>query len=128
MSSPANECPHFDETIARRQLNHLRVQVITQQNIPALQRDCEVLEERVRELFKAQEALEVVVECEEEIGKLDWNLEELVRENNAILRQVGDRIKVLEAVLLECNSTRSILTRKSSNAKRSNSLQKLGKK
>ena len=38
----------------RRQLNHLQCQVITQQDIPALQRDCEVLEERMRELFKAQ--------------------------------------------------------------------------
>ena len=67
----------------------------------------------MRELFKAQEALEEVVESEDEIGKLDQNLEELARENNAILRQVGDRIKDLEAVLMERNSTRSTSTRKS---------------
>ena len=71
----------------------------------------------MRELFKAQEALEEVVESEDEIGKLDRNLEELARENNAILRQVGDRIKDLEAVLVERNSTRSISTRKSSKSK-----------
>ena len=78
-----------------------------------LQCDCKVLKERMRELFKAQEALEEVVESEDEIGKLDKNLEELARENNAILRQVGDRIKDLEAVLVERNSKRSTLTRKS---------------
>jgi len=76
-------------------LNHLQCQIITQQNIPALQRDCEVLEKRMRELFKAREALEEVVESEDEIGKLDRNL---ARENNAILRQVGDRRKEAEAV------------------------------
>ena len=91
----------------RRQLNHLQCQVITQQDIPALQHDCEVLEERMRELFKAQEELEEVVESEYEIGKLNQNLEELARENYAILRQVGDRIKDLEAVLVERNLTRS---------------------
>ena len=111
----------------RRQLNHLQCQVITQQDIPALQRDCEVLEERMRDLFKAQEALEVVAESEDEIGKLDQNLEELARENNAILRQVGERIKDLEAVLVERNSTRSTSTRKSNNSKGSNSSHKSGK-
>ena len=40
----------------------------------------------MRELFKAQEALEEVVESKDEIGKLHRNLEELARENNAILR------------------------------------------
>jgi len=80
------------------------------------------------ELFEAQEALEEAVESEDEIGKLDHNLE-LAREkfNNAILRQVRDRIKDLEAVLLERNSTRSTSTRKSNNSKRSHSSQKLGK-
>ena len=78
----------------------------------------------MRELFKAQEALEEVVESEDEVGKLDRNLEELARENGAILRQIGDRIKDLEAVLLERNSTRSISTRKSNNSKGSNSSQK----
>ena len=78
----------------------------------------------MRELFKA---LEEVVESEDEIGKLDRNLEELARENNAILRQVGDRIKDLEAVLMERNSTRSISTRKSSKSKGSNSSHKSGK-
>ena len=78
-------------------------------------------------MFKAQEALEEVAESEDEIGKLDQNLEELARENNAILRQVGDRIKDLEAVLVERNSTRSTSTRKSNNSKRSNSSHKSGK-
>ena len=100
-------------------MNHLQVQVITQQDIPTLRRDCEVLEERMPELFEAQEALEEAVESEDEIGKLDHNLE-LAREkfNNAILRQVGDRIKDLEAALLERNSTRSTSTRKSNNSKK----------
>jgi len=71
----------------------------------------------MRELFKAQEALEEAAESEDEIGKLDRNLEELARENHAILRQVGDRIKDLEAALLERNSTRSTWTRKSNSSK-----------
>ena len=44
----------------------------------------------MRELFKTQEAL--VVESEDEIGKLDQNLEELAQENNAITRQNSVRI------------------------------------
>jgi len=112
----------------RRQLDHLQVQVITQQGIPTLRRDCEVLEEQLRELFKAQEALEKAAESEDEIGNLDRNLEILARENNAILLQVGDRIKDLEAVLLEHNSICSTSTRKSNNSKRSNSSQKSGKR
>ena len=79
------------------------------------------------ELFKAQEAFEEVVESEDEIGKLDHNLEELAWENNTILWQVGDRIKDLEAVLVERNSTHSTSTRKSNNSKRSNSSHKSGK-
>ena len=81
----------------------------------------------MRELFKAQEALEELTESEDKIEKLDWNLEELARENNAILRQVRDRIKDVEVVLLESNSTRSISTCKSNNSKRSNSSRKWGK-
>lgn len=69
-----------------RQLNRLQSQVITQSEIPALQRDCELLEERMKELFKVQEALEEVVESSAEIEELDRNFEELARENNAILR------------------------------------------
>ena len=111
----------------RRQLNHLQCQVIRQQNIPALQRDCKVLEERMRELYKAQEALEEVVESEDEIRKLDRNLKELAREINAILRQVGDIIQDLEAVLVERNLTRSIAARKSNKSKGSNSSHKSGK-
>ena len=79
------------------------------------------------ELFKAQEALEKVVESEDEIGKLDQNLEELARGKNAILWQVGDRIKDLEAVLVERNLTRSTSTHKSNNSKRGNSSRKSGK-
>ena len=70
----------------RQQLNRLQSQVITQSEIPALQRDCELLEERMKELFKAQEALEEVVESSAEREELDRNFEELARENNAILR------------------------------------------
>ena len=78
----------------QRQLYHLQCQVITQQDIPALQPDCQVLEEQMQELFKAQEVLEEVAESEDKIGKLDQNLEELASENNAILWQVGDRIRI----------------------------------
>ena len=112
----------------QRQLKHLQCQVVTQQDIPTLQHDCEVLEQRMQELFKAQEALEEVLESEDEIGKLHRNLEELPRENNAILQQVGDRIKDLQTVLVERNSIRSTLTRKSNNSKRSNSSHKSGKR
>ena len=98
------------------------------EDIPTLQRDCEVPEKLMRKMFKAQEALEEVVELEDEIEELDQNLEGLARESNAILRQVGVRIIDLEAVLLERNSTRSISTRKSNNSKRSNSSPKSGRK
>lgn len=111
----------------RRQLNHLQLQIITRSEIPALQRDCELLEERMWELFKAQEALEEVLESKEEKKELDGNLEKVARENNSTLRQVGERIKDLEMALLERNSTRSTSTRRSSNSKRSHSSQKAGK-
>ena len=103
----------------RKQLNHLEVQVITQRDIVTLQHDSELLEERMRDLFKAQEAVEEVVDAKEELKNLDDKFEQLAKENNNMLRQVGDRIRELESAILEGSSLHSSSSRRSRRSRKS---------
>ncbi len=109
----------------RKQLNHLQSEIVSQRNLSELERESRALEECMLELTAAQEALENVQSSTVEKLTLYGKFEDMSRETNQILRQVGETIRDLR--LREDDDNRSVVSRRthlsvsSSKSKRSKS-------
>lgn len=77
----------------------------------------------MRDLFKAQEGMEEVMDAKEELKYLDDKFEQLAKENNDMLRQVGDRIRELESAILEGSLLHSGSSRRSRQSQKSSCYQ-----
>ena len=79
----------------RKQINYLQSHIVSQRNITALERESRVLEECMKELTAAQEALENIQSSTVEKMTLYGKFEDMSRETNQILKQVGQTIHEL---------------------------------
>ena len=76
----------------KKQINYLQGQIISQRNISVLERESHVLEECMNELASVQEALENIQSSTMEKMTLYGKFEEMSREANQILQQVGQAV------------------------------------
>lgn len=79
----------------RKQINYLQSQIISQRNINVLERESRVLEECMNELASLQEALESIQSSTVEKMTLYGKFEEMSRQANQILQQVGQAVREL---------------------------------
>lgn len=80
----------------RKQINAIHSQLATRKNAFTLTAGCEDLENKMLQLSEAHEALEAMVEDDEGKRLLFEDYEILSRENNDVLKLVGERLKDLE--------------------------------
>ena len=79
----------------RKQINYLQSQIISQRNITVLERESLALEECMKELTSVQEALENIQSSTVEKMILYGKFEDMSREANQILQQVGQTVREL---------------------------------
>ena len=79
----------------RKQINYLQSQIISQRNITVLERESHALEECMKELTYVQEALENIQSSTVEKMILYGKFEDMSREANQILQQVGQTVREL---------------------------------
>ena len=80
----------------RKQINSIHSTLVTRKDIVLLTAGCEELERKMMQLSLSHEALEAVIEEEEERNRLYEEFEVVSRENNKALRMVSDRINFLQ--------------------------------
>ena len=103
----------------RKQLNLLQGQIISQRNITVLEKESHVLEECMAELAAAQEALENIQSSTVEKMTLYGKFEDMSRETNEILKQVGQTIYELKREDEDRYSASSLRSHRSGNSHKS---------
>ena len=110
----------------RKQINYLQCQIVNQRNIPSLERESRVLEQCMKELTAAQEELENSQDSAVERMTLYGKFEDISRETNQMLIQVGETIRDLKCrddfdkySVSSSRSNRSAISRKSRRSKSS---------
>ena len=100
----------------RKQINLIHSLVITQKDIAtltALTAGCEELEKKMTLFCESHEALEAIIDDEEERKLMYEDFEVISRENNAVLRMISEKIKSQEQELDLKSSTTSGSTKTS---------------
>lgn len=103
----------------RKQINSIHSTLVTRKDIALLTAGCEELERKMTQLSLSHEALEAVIEEEEERNRLYEEFEVVSRENNEALRMVSDRINFLQQEQDSKSSTISRSTKTSKISERS---------
>lgn len=103
----------------RKQINSIHSTLVTPKDIALLTAGCEELERKMTQLSLSHEALEAVIEEEEERNRLYEEFEVVSRENNEALRMVSDRINFLQQEQDSKSSTISRSTKTSKISERS---------
>jgi vacuolar-type H+-ATPase subunit I/STV1 len=108
----------------RKQLNNLQAQLVNPRDYTELERDARVLDKCMRELAAAQEALENTQSSTVEKMALYGKFEEMSRETNHVLVQVGQTVRELnqnenedKQSVRSSRSSRSEATSKSKHSK-----------
>ena len=83
----------------RKQINLIHSLLITQKDIATLTAGCEELEKKMTLFCESHEALEAIIDDEEERKLMYEDFEVISRENNAVLRMISKKIKSQEQEL-----------------------------
>ena len=98
----------------RKQINSIHSLLATRKDIATLAAGCENLEKKMSKFSETHEALEALIENEDERKQTYEEFEVISCENNDVLRMVSDRIKSLEQ---EQDSNSSALSRSTKTSK-----------
>ena len=110
----------------RKQINYLQCQIVNRRNKPLLEKESRVLKQCMKELTAAQEELENSQDSFVERMTLYGKFEDISRETNKMLIQVGETICDLKSrddfdkySVISTRSNRSVASRKSQRSKSS---------
>ena len=98
----------------RKQINAIHSQLVTRKNVSTLTAGCEDFENKMLQFSEAHEALEAIIEDDEERRLLYEDYETISHENNDTLKLASKRIKDME---LEMNSRGSNSSRSTKTSK-----------
>ena len=103
----------------RKQINLIHSLLVTQKDIATLTAGCEELEKKMTLFSESHEALEAIIDDEEERRLMYEDFEVISRENNGVLRMISEKIKSQEQELDSKSSTTSGSTKTSKISSRS---------
>ena len=103
----------------RKQINLIHSLLVTQKDIATLTAGCEELEKKMTLFSESHEALEAIIDDEEERKLMYEDFEVISRENNGVLRMISEKIKSQEQELDSKSSTTSGSTKTSKISSRS---------
>ena len=103
----------------RKQINSIHSLLVTQKDIATLTAGCEELEKKMTRFSESHEALEAIIDDEEEIRLMYEDFEVVSRENNDVLRMISEKIKSQEQQLDSKSSITSGSTKTSEISSRS---------
>ena len=83
----------------RKQINLIHSLLVTQKDIATLTAGCEELEKKMTLFSESHEALEAIIDDEEERKLMYEDFEVISRENNGVLRMISEKIKSQEQEL-----------------------------
>ena len=103
----------------RKRINSIHSLLATRKDIATLTTECEELERKMTQVSEAHEALEVLIQDNQDRKLLYEDFENISRENNKTLRMVSERIKIFEQEVDSQNSVKSPSTKSSKISDRS---------
>ena len=103
----------------RKRINSIHSLLATRKDIATLTTECEELERKMTQISEAHEALEVLIQDNQDKKLLYEDFENISRENNETLRMVSERIKIFEQEVDSPNSVKSPSTKSSKISDRS---------